>query len=333
MRCPTLAELPPPPPGRVGWPWTVAAEPATTEVALPRVTIVTPSFNQGAYLEETLRSVLLQGYPDLEYIVIDGGSTDESVGIIQKYAPWLTYWVSERDRGQADAINKGFRRATGAFVNWLNSDDVFYPGALHDTVAFLDRHPDVDFVYRDVEQGWERERVELRRGEAIAYPEMIRTFQMPIPQQACLWRRSIMDRVGLLDPKWHVVLDREFFMRIGLHGRLAYAPGVVGYFRLHGASKSIAEERHWLQEIPQLYAEFFARPDLPEPIRRLRGEATSAAYIFCARIARGHGAPLDAMRWIVKAVASYPAALKKLFRWGPAQVLQEAAAFFRRQRG
>jgi len=97
--------------------------------------LITPSFNQGADIEETIRSVLLQGYPNLEYIIIDGGSSDETVDIIKKYAPWITYWVSEPDQGQSDAINKGLARATGEWVNWLNSDDFLLPGALSALVA------------------------------------------------------------------------------------------------------------------------------------------------------------------------------------------------------
>ena len=116
MRCSTLAELPPPPPGKTGWPWTEES-PRLADMMhdgqpWPRVSIVTPSYNQAEYIEETIRPVLLQGYPDLEYIVIDGGSTDGSVEIIRTYAPWLTYWVSEPDRGQTYAINKGWMRAT-----------------------------------------------------------------------------------------------------------------------------------------------------------------------------------------------------------------------------
>ena len=134
MRCPTLAELPLPPPEKTGWPWTVETPPVPPVrpdgSAWPRISIVTPSYNQGQFIEETIRSVLLQGYPDLEYMIIDGGSTDQSVEIIRKYEPWLTYWVSERDRGQAHAINKGLEHCNGRVFNWINSDDYLTPKSL-----------------------------------------------------------------------------------------------------------------------------------------------------------------------------------------------------------
>jgi glycosyltransferase involved in cell wall biosynthesis len=136
----SLPELPVSKTGNRGWPWTVEhTQPiglTTRDQDCPRISIVTPSFNQGAFLEETIRSVLLQGYPNLEYIIIDGGSTDNSVEIISKYEPWLTYWVSERDRGQTHAINKGFNRATGQLFSYLNSDDLLAPRAL-DKIAHV----------------------------------------------------------------------------------------------------------------------------------------------------------------------------------------------------
>ena len=134
MRCPRLDDLPPAPAGCKGWPWTEGPElvPDTGPDgrSWPVISIVTPSFNQGRFLEETIRSVLLQGYPSLEYIVMDGGSTDDSVDIIRKYEPWLMFWASGPDQGQSDAINKGFERATGAIWGYINSDDLYEPDAL-----------------------------------------------------------------------------------------------------------------------------------------------------------------------------------------------------------
>jgi glycosyltransferase involved in cell wall biosynthesis len=137
MQTPHITSLPSPPTGKAGWPWTEATPPLPPTMPdgqpWPLISIVTPSYNQGQFIEETIRSVLLQGYPNLEYIIIDGGSSDESVEIIRKYEPWLAYWVSEKDRGQSHAINKGLRRSSGEVFNWLNSDDLLAPGALAET--------------------------------------------------------------------------------------------------------------------------------------------------------------------------------------------------------
>ena len=124
---PKLKDLPKPPPGKQGWPWTEESDPLPDQMPdgspWPRISIVTPSYNQGNFIEETIRSILLQGYPNLQYIIMDGGSTDETVDIISKYEPWIDYWQSQEDQGQADAINKGLELVNGEIFNWINSDD------------------------------------------------------------------------------------------------------------------------------------------------------------------------------------------------------------------
>ncbi len=125
-----ITDLPPPPDGKLGWPWTEGNPASSADPNLVSISIVTPSYNQGQFIEETIRSVLLQGYANLEYIIIDGGSKDNTVEIIKKYEPWISYWVSEPDGGQSQAINRGMSRATGTWFNWLNSDDILLPRAL-----------------------------------------------------------------------------------------------------------------------------------------------------------------------------------------------------------
>jgi glycosyltransferase involved in cell wall biosynthesis len=148
---PNLQDLPPPPPDKQGWPWTVATVPLPLQQSngtdWPRISIVTPSYNQGEFIEETIRSVLLQGYPNLEYIIIDGGSTDTTLAMIKKYQPYIAHWVSEPDRGQSHALNKGFQQATGDFVGWQNSDDFYAIDALATLAHTYQQDPDIDILY------------------------------------------------------------------------------------------------------------------------------------------------------------------------------------------
>lgn len=145
-----LVDLPAPPRGKTGWPWTAEAPSLPpllpNGTAWPRISIVTPSYNQGQFIEETIRSVLLQGYPSLEYIIIDGGSSDQSVEIIKKYEPWLAYWVSKRDNGQAEAINTGFARANGDILAWVNSDDMYEMGVFVRVAELFQQQSDIDVI-------------------------------------------------------------------------------------------------------------------------------------------------------------------------------------------
>lgn len=249
----------------------------------PKVSIITPSYNQGKYLEETIQSVLNQTYGNIEYIIIDGGSTDNSVDIIRKYVDKITYWCSEKDNGQADAINKGLKRATGDLVCWINSDDVLYPNFVEKFVNYFVAHPDVDFLYGDVEQGADMQHATIRRGEKIDYPTMLRTLRVPMPQQATMWRKGVMDQIGYLDSQWHVLLDREYFMRIAQHCVIEYLPGVVAFFRNHEKAKSIAEWHKWMPELEKYYTTLFE--DGKFPYQHLKKESMASMYWECYRIA------------------------------------------------
>src|SRR6266511_1227657 len=154
---PLLSELPPAPPGKLGWPWTTASQPLMGLTSQgqdwPRITVITPSYNQGKFIEETIRSILLQGYPDLEYLIIDGGSTDNTVEIIRKYERWLGFWTSEPDRGQSHAINKGLSRATGSLWGWINSDDLLLPDSIGSIADLHIKFPR-DLIAGDVIDFW-----------------------------------------------------------------------------------------------------------------------------------------------------------------------------------
>ena len=309
-----MAELPSSPPNQHGWPWTEGSEPhhafAGDANIWPKVTIVTPSFNQGQFLEETIRSVLLQGYPNLEYIVIDGGSTDNSVDIIRKYEPWLSFWVSEPDAGQADAINKGFAKSTGEFLGWINSDDYLYPGVIKRVVEVFQSNSRVEMIYGDVDSGWpEKNKMHRLFGEQIEFSEMLRTARVPIPQQGSLWRRSVIDRVGSLDSRWQVVLDQEFFTRVAEKCQILHSPMVMGFFRLHENSKSISQNRQWMTELPKMYQEFFERHELRGAIKSLREETMGAVFLTCTSIAIRCGEKKLAIEYFTQAFKTDPLVL------------------------
>jgi len=308
MRCPRLDALRPAPEGRTGWPWTEESAPLPDVMPdgrpWPRISIVTPVYNQAAYLEEAIRSVLLQGYPDLEYMVVNDGSTDPRVeAIIRRYAPWLSWWVTQPNRGQSAAINRGFRRATGAIVGWLNSDDRLAPDALARFAQAFAANPEADLVYGDVETGWDDRAHSIRRGRPVAFEEMLAELRVPIPQPASLWKRSVLDRVGYLNPRWHAVMDRDFYVRAARSCRLLYIPEVLGFTRLHRECKSVARKDLWRREIPLMYRELLRSKDLPPRIRALERQTMCSAHLHCSRMAEDQGT-----RWrhLVQAVAWWP---------------------------
>jgi glycosyltransferase involved in cell wall biosynthesis len=211
------------------------------------VSIVTPSFNQARYLEATIRSVLEQDYAEIEYIIVDGGSTDGSVEIIQKYADRLAWWVSEKDKGQTEAINKGFAHAHGEVLAWLNSDDTFQPGALRAAVEALRAHPEAALVYGEANYIDEAGRVIGRFPAAQTDYARLRRGYVHIPQQAAFWRAEHWRQVGPLDPSFYFAMDYDLWVRLAGVGPLVYLPGQVwGNFRLHSDAKTIAaDDRCW----------------------------------------------------------------------------------------
>ncbi len=213
----------------------------------PLVSIVTPSFNQAQYLEQTLRSVLEQDYPRIEYIVIDGASTDGSVELIKKYEDRLAYWVSERDSGQAEAINKGLARAEGEIVAWINSDDFYFPGVVASAVKVFESHPEAGLVYGDT--------VAVDgNGEFIHFPKYAQwglddllTFNI-IGQPAVFMRRDVLLKAGFLDPSFHFLLDHQLWIRMASHARMVYVPERWAAGRFHESAKNVAQAEKFGEE-------------------------------------------------------------------------------------
>lgn len=216
-----LSDLPAPPGGTHGFPWTEASPPLPAMrpdgQAWQRISIVTPAYQHGQFIEKTIRSVLLQGYSNLDYIVMDGGSTDETVGILEKYAPWFTYWESQRDNGQSHAINKGFARAEGTLINWLNSDDYLMPGALQRVAeAFAAAPPQVAAIAGVGQKVTVEGRVILTpRMHEITTESILNWLSGTyFNQPACFFTRAAFEACGPLDESLHYCMDVDLWLSI-----------------------------------------------------------------------------------------------------------------------
>ena len=272
--------------------WTPAGE-----LMLPLVSIVTPSFNQARFLEQTLRSILDQDYPRFECIVVDGGSTDGSQEIIQRHAPRLAHWVSEADLGQADAINKGFALAHGEIFAWLNSDDTYNPGALSEAVEYLTAHPEIGMVYGNAYY------IDSEGRRIGRYPARLTNYQglrrgvNNITQQAMFFRSNLWRMVGPLDPSFYYAMDYDLWVRIAAITPIAFDSRYWANFRLHEESKSmIAAARAWPEivrvhfrdgggRMSILYAKYLLRR-LLEPVMPLRMKLRVWRYGLAQRFSR-----------------------------------------------
>jgi glycosyltransferase involved in cell wall biosynthesis len=221
-----------------------------------KISVITPSFNQAKYLEATIQSVLSQKGVELEYIIIDGGSTDGSLDIINRYSRQLAYWVSEPDQGQTDAINKGFARATVDILAWLNSDDTYKPGALAEAVAYLAENPAVGLVYGDCDYIDSEGRVIGRFPAAQTDYRKLRQGYVHIPQQAAFFRGELWRQVGPLDPSFYFAMDYDLWVRLAKTKPVKYLPRVWANFRLHSDAKTIsADDRCWPEMLRVHYRE------------------------------------------------------------------------------
>ena len=253
MRCPTLSELPNPPIGLTGWPWTVegARVPDSMEdgTRWPLISIVTPSYNQGEYLEATIRSILLQGYPNLEYVVMDGGSTDDSLAIIRKYSPWLAHWESGPDGGQYAAVQKGFEHSGGDIMAWLNSDDMYFQWTLHRVaelfsafarVRWLSTAMPCQIVAEDGLFTFQQIPDYSRR----AFYSQNFTGRTPfITQEACFWRKDLWNETNArFDQTLNYAGDLDLWARFWQKTNLYTVNIPLGMFRYHAGQKTVFME-------------------------------------------------------------------------------------------
>jgi glycosyltransferase involved in cell wall biosynthesis len=244
MRAPELRDLPPPPANRRDWPWAESSATSPDHKldrdALPKISVVTPSFNQSHFLEETIQSVLEQTYPNLEYIVIDGGSTDGSVEIIKRYEKWLHYWVSEPDRGQSHAINKGFSRSTGDLLAWLNSDDLYVEGALHRISEEYKEYPNHIIAGSVLSFNDDSRESTVMKPRNITFENVVKFWEEEFVcyQPGVFFPRQSFEKVGALNEAYHYVMDYDLWCRLLQHCPVHYTDHMIAKFRLHGASKT-----------------------------------------------------------------------------------------------
>jgi len=312
MQCPALRDLPSPPSDKTGWPWTVenprVNDPLQDGRPCPRVSIVTPSYNQVEYIEETIRSVLLQGYPDLEYIIMDGGSTDGSVDIIRKYEPWLAHWRSEPDRGQTHAINEGWEYATGEILAYINSDDYYLPGAIAAAAKGFNANPQAGMLYGTAividAQGKE---LRIWKGQKFNLETML-TVGSIVPQPATFFARHTLKNVGYLDEQLHMIMDYELCIRIGLHLPTVCLPATFAKFRDHSQSKThahyeeIAEELvHWLST--------FSTPQIPPDQWRVMKQIMLSRVHYewaSSYLSKGREHAFKALQQLIESIYRYP---------------------------
>src|SRR5262245_48034249 len=248
MRCPSLNDLPAPPPGKTGWPWT--EESPRLDSPSPRITIVTPSYMQAQFVEQTIRAVLLQGYPDVEYFVLDGGSTDGTREILEKYAPWLAGWRCERDRGQSAAVNEGWAKATGEWLGWINSDDWYQPGALAAIARAAQAKPEATWLAGHVDDH-AADGAFLKRHPARHMPleELLGRHDYGFHQPGMFWKRDHIRSVGPLDESLHNSFDCDLWARSVAAGQvLECLDAPVACFRRHRMSKTGGNATRMLAE-------------------------------------------------------------------------------------
>lgn len=254
------------------------------EAALPKISVVTPSLNQGVFLESAIDSVLGQGYPDLEYLVVDGGSSDDSVEVIERHSERLTYWVSEPDEGMYDAINKGFALATGDILGWLNSDDMYLPWTFSVVAELFDRFPEIEWLTSSFPMHWDAEGRAVRcwRQNGYSKERFLRGENLPnqgwhaqgwIPQECTFWRRSLWERAGgRLDASLRLAGDFELWSRFFSDAPLFAVDTPLGGFRYHGRQMSSDRLSEYVAEARSILDRAGFRPPsrARSHVRRLR---------------------------------------------------------------
>jgi glycosyltransferase involved in cell wall biosynthesis len=331
MRCPTLSDLPPPPPQKTGWPWTEESlqlpdlMPNGSE--WPQISIVTPNYNYGQFIEETIRSVLLQGYPNLEYIIIDGASTDNSSEIVQRYESWLSYWISEEDKGQSDAINKGFEKAQGKIFYWINSDDILCSNVLQEVATFFHTNPAITFCSGNgyFFTGENISKCITYRINPLNYSfhDLLKYYDgQYLPQPSVFFSRSLWEKAGKLDISLSYAMDLDLWLRFSIEAKLVSINKDFSELRLHDDSKTCLQNVVFSGEIKEVLLSYSS--SFTNFYRLIHQLKTHLFYALSlqkrSRLELALGRKNESIVWLLKSfkyyplIMLYPSSLKALLR-------------------
>jgi glycosyltransferase involved in cell wall biosynthesis len=281
----------------------------------PLLSIVTPSFNQAQFLETTILSVLEQDYPAVEYIIMDGGSADGSVEIIRRYDARVAHWQSKPDRGQADAINEGLQRAQGEFVAWINSDDVYLPGAISEAVRALEQFPQAGMVYGDgIMVGSELEVLDKH-----SYPQLdlvdLLAFEVLL-QPAVFMRKHVLDEVGYLDPSYNLILDHELWIRIASRYPIKHVSSYWALERTHHQAKTIALAGEFVSEAERMIQRAESSDLLGPVVAENRRRIYAGLGVFSARRLIDAKKHREALGYITSAIFKHPLTVARYwYKW------------------
>lgn len=246
----------------------------------PFVTIITSSYNQASFIEETIESVLSQDYPNIEYLILDDSSTDETQEILAKYGDKIRWEILPEKMLQTPTINKGWRMTKGEIITWLNSDDTFYPGAVSKAVDYLRNHPETGIVFGD-SMHTEENGNELSPTPTVSdfsFRKYVLNCENVITQPSTFLRRDVIRKIGYLDETYDLLMDWNFWLRAGLHFKIDYIPELLSTYRLHSDSKTVSQSVNYPPELERMYKEFFSYDNLSKELKEIENEAMMNMY-------------------------------------------------------
>lgn len=287
-----------------------------SNIDLPVVTVITPAYNQAQFLRDTIESVISQDYPNIEYIVLNDGSTDETEEILRSYEGRIK-WESHKNMGQTATINKGWAMTKGHIITWLNSDDTFLPGAVRKGVEYLQAHPETSIVFGDTMMT-EADGTPLYSSPKQPPFDYMRFFvncNNTISQPSTFIRREVIEKVGDLDPKFYYFMDWDLWLRAGIYFRIDHIEEVISTYRLHADSKTVAQSIKSAPELSYMYDKFFSRTDLPESVLKNKRKARMNMRFMTAGYYIQGKAFGEAKKQAALAIREHPLALFSPSTW------------------